>query len=182
MTRETVRYWKFAAFLTCLLCSPHAGAVDKKIEQDKVEVAMALQLLGFVEWPEEAGYVAAREIAIGVFEDSALHDEFKALAASSRFRVILIDGDSSLELLSSLDAIIVNGEERASVGQLLTRLQGFPVLLIGSFDGFLEMGGMVNFVKKQKRMTFEISLEHSNRVGIGYRAKLLRLANRVVEK
>lgn len=52
---------------------------------------------------------------------------------------------------------------------------------MGSFEGFLDLGGMVNFVRSQNRIAFEIDIGNARRRGIEFRAKLLRLASRVIE-
>tara|TARA_B110000037_G_scaffold220271_1_gene287468 strand:+ start:1795 stop:2373 length:579 start_codon:yes stop_codon:yes gene_type:complete len=153
----------------------------QKVEKDRVEAAMALQLLNFVTWPSEKG--ENDEILLGVFMNNATASDFEELVESPqsglRCRVKLVDEAVSLEELSSFDVLYFDGSNEAVVGRFISRLDGEGILLMGSFDGFLEMGGMVNFVKKQKRVTFDIDVKNSSRMGIGYRAQLLRIANRV---
>ena len=71
--------------------------------------------------------------------------------------------------------------KRASCSGASRRARARPwAPLIGAFDGFLQAGGMVNILKKQRRLTFEIDLERSRESGIAYRSKLLRLAERLI--
>ena len=186
MNLVSVTCWKKITVALCIfgLLSPLVWA--QKIEQAKVEAAIALRLLAFVEWPESHEGEDNREIVIGVYEEGSLLVEFENIierfSSNVTYRAVLIDEYSSQEDLSAIDAIYFGGEERVSITRSLRRVEGFPILLMGNFEGFLEMGGMVNFVKKQKKITFDIDLENSRKEGIAYRAKLLRLANRVVGK
>ncbi len=54
-----------------------------------------------------------------------------------------------------------------------------PILIVGESPSFIEQGGMVNLLKKGKRIQIEIGMQQSEYVGISYSAKLLRLARLV---
>ena len=54
------------------------------------------------------------------------------------------------------------------------------MLTVGDTGGFLEQGGIVNFVLEGTKVRFEISQEAAQRAGIRISSRLLRLATRVV--
>ncbi|MEJ2702075.1 MAG: YfiR family protein [Sedimentisphaerales bacterium] len=54
------------------------------------------------------------------------------------------------------------------------------ILTIGDTPGFLERGGIINFITEQKKVRFEINTAAAHRANLEIRSKLLRLAKRVL--
>ncbi len=153
------------------------------VEQDRVVVAMTVQMLSFIENVESSP--AADRVAIGVFEDESLLALLESLlesqAYAGKYRAVLIRSDSSLEEFQPLQALLFGDEKRDELSDTIRKTIDLPILLVGSFEGFLEQGGMVNIIRRQNRMTFEVDAGRAKRRGIEFRARLLRLANRVIE-
>lgn len=178
---------KIAAVVVLLLsCQFIPFANAQPFKEEKIEAAMTIRLLSFTEWPEQDPQEDRQEIIIGVFEDREFYDEFRSLATSAqyqgRFRIRLIQRDASNSELDAIDALFFSETRPREITRMIVRVADRPVVLIGSFDGFIEMGGMVNFAKRHRKVTFEIDAAKSKRNGIEYRAKLLRLATRVIEE
>ena len=68
------------------------------------------------------------------------------------------------------------------MNKVTKRLNGRAVLTIGEQDKFLEKGGIVNFVREKKKIRFEINLNVAEQARLQIRAKLVRLAKRVIKK
>lgn len=173
---------KATCILACLLASALGmPVVAAPVEQDTVEAAMSLQILGFTEWPEEG----SGPKTIGIVGSEPSYVAFDALLSdprfSGRFTVVRVTPQTSNDELFRCDALFFNNPDPVEIPRIVKRLEERPLVLIGTFEGFLEQGGLVNLIKKQKRLGFEIHLGNSNRRGIEYRAKLLRLANRIVQ-
>ena len=60
--------------------------------------------------------------------------------------------------------------------QILQDLQNAPVLTVADTGGFLDHGGIINFVLEGSKVRFEISQEAAERAGIKISSKLMRLA------
>lgn len=168
--------------LACLAWMATPAARSQTVDQDDVTAALALQLLSFTEWPGRTADDAP--IALGVFEDARLREAFEKLIEKppfrGRFAVSLATSDTPQETIEGLHALFFPSPEPRAIPHIVKRLEGRPVALLGSFDGFLEMGGMVNFTKRQRKIAFEINLDRSRASGIEYRSKLLRLASRII--
>ncbi|MBW8034759.1 MAG: YfiR family protein [Planctomycetes bacterium] len=65
--------------------------------------------------------------------------------------------------------------------ELLKALKDSGVLVIGEIPGFLENGGVINFVMENKKVRFEINAAAADRNGIKIRSQLLKLAKRVIK-
>ncbi|MDQ8184892.1 YfiR family protein [Pelagicoccus sp. SDUM812002] len=178
---------KATRFVACLLISMlGVNAFTQPIEQDTVEAAMTLQLLGFTEWPDKEPADESTPRTIGIMNSEPTYVAFKALLTdprfAGRFAIDRVDSGTPNEALFSYDAIFFSDPDPREIPRIIKRLENRPIVLIGTFEDFLEQGGLVNIVKKQKRLGFEIHLDNSNRRGIEYRAKLLRLATRIVQE
>ncbi len=146
---------------------------------------MTAQILSFTEWPPPARTDASAPIVVGVFGDADRFAVFEALFRDplyqGQFAARLVRADDGNDAFSALDALVfTSAAPPREVARAIKRLEGQPVALVGSFDGFLELGGMVNLTKKQKRLGFAIDLAQSRARGITYRAKLLRLASQII--
>lgn len=53
-------------------------------------------------------------------------------------------------------------------------------MTVGETDGFLESGGIVNFLMEDERVRFEINNTAARQAKLKIRSKLLRLAKRVI--
>ncbi len=178
---------KAAIAFSCLLFSTLGGlAYAEPVEQDTVEAAMTLQLLGFTEWPDGGIREATTPRIIGIMDSEPVYAAFESLLADPRFEgrflILRIDENTASEELFRCDALFFNKPDPTEIPRMVKKLADRPIVLIGSFEGFLEQGGLVNLTKKQRRLGFEIHMGNSKRRDIEYRAKLLRLATRIVQE
>jgi len=60
--------------------------------------------------------------------------------------------------------------------ELLQRVQRLPILTIGDQPGFCRLGGIINLRVIDRRVRFEVGLDHARRVGLSLDPQLLRLA------
>ena len=171
---------------TCTLACLLVGLLGTQgraepLEQATVEAAITLQLLGFTEWPDNP----PGPKTIGIVSTETSYAAFEALLSDQRFgdrfAIVRITPQSPNDELFRCDALFFGEPDPVEIPRIFRKLEDRPVVLIGTFEGFLEQGGLVNLIKRQKRLGFEIHLDHSERRGIEYRAKLLRLATRIVQ-
>lgn len=147
---------------------------------------MTLQILSFTEWPATDNALTANVRRIGIIESPNAYQAFDALISepvfNGKFTLIAIGPDTPPQELQSCDAIFFSEPNPIEIPRLIRKLGEGPVVLIGTYEGFLEDGGLVNLVRRQKKLRFEIQMDNSQRRGIEYRAKLLRLAERIVQE
>lgn len=171
-------------FLAVLLVIVGADLGAQTVERERLVAAMTARVLSFVDIP----VAPDREgpIRIGIFDDESLWavlDELlKEEAYANRYEAIRIGSNATSEELEKLQAVLFSGENRRDISDTIRKAGQLPILFVGAFEGFLEEGGMLNFVSRQNRMTFEVHVGRARDRGISFRSKLLRLASRVVEK
>jgi len=184
---QSARVTKAIIALACLLtCKLATQTHAEPVEQATIEAAMTLQLLSFTEWPAEQDQNVNHPRKIGIFQCEEHFDAFSQLTEDIRYKgkvtVALVHEELSATELAEFDALFFGEAEDTAIPRIIRKLEKQPIVLIGAFDGFLEQGGMVNLIKSQKKVRFEIHLSNSKRNGIEYRAKLLRLAAKVIRE
>ena len=60
--------------------------------------------------------------------------------------------------------------------QIIASLQGASVLTVGDLDGFLDEGGMIQFLTENDRVRFAINANAAGRAKLKISSKLLSLA------
>lgn len=182
--RSALRLIACLAFAGAAFVRPDLRAQSSSIEQSQIEAAMMLQILSFTEWPAPK-LDDSRSIDIGVYESPESLAAFEALVEDPRFRgrftIHSISANTDSDSLKKLEAVYFAENDPVDIPRLILRVQQEPIVLAGAFEGFLENGGMVNLTKRQRKIGFEIDLNVSRERGIEFRAKLLRLATRVIE-
>lgn len=90
--------------------------------------------------------------------------------------------DEQIEALKKCHVLFVCRSPQKQIKRILDSVQDSPLLTVADTSGFLESGGIINFVTEGKKVRFEINNTAARRAKLKLRSKLLRLAKRVVEE
>ena len=163
-----------------LLAAPAAGTQDTAAEYD-VKAAFLFNFTKFVEWPPSAFHDDRSTVRLCVFGDdpfgASLDEIAEGEVAGRRLMVLRVSGMNDP---TGCQILFISQSERERVPQILAEVRDAPVLTVGETQGFLERGGIVNFVLEGSRVRFEISQEAADRAGLKISSRLLRLATRVL--
>ncbi len=179
-----------------------AMANPRTSREDKIKAAFLYNFINFVDWPKEGVADSNQPITIGVIGS---RDFFKALEPLAQKKIkgrkILLKlfpdyaklkktrisedrrWSKKIEMLKALDALLLctcDSEPIEDAGSIVNALRDSPVLTVGETNGFLESGGIINFLMKDEKVRFEINNTVARKSGLKIRSKLLRLADRVV--
>ena len=75
--------------------------------------------------------------------------------------------------------IFIAASERRRLREIFQSMKGLPILTVGEADGFLDQGGVINFLLKGKDLGFEISVKSAQAAGLRLDAKFLEIADSV---
>jgi hypothetical protein len=194
------------AVLTLILAvfAAPAAADSKEAKERQVKAAFVYNFIKFVDWPDDAKADPNKPITIGVigFEDFIkAFDPIKGKKVKDRSILIKYFAgyekldksrddkdhgwDEKIQALKVCHVLIFCNCESVSVqnyGQIVKALRGTPILTIGEAKGFLESGGMINFVMEEEKVQFEINNAAAKESKLDIRSKLLRLAKRVINE
>ena len=87
-----------------------------------------------------------------------------------------------LKGLRACHVLFICPSEGAHLRRILDPIRTHGILTVADMPGFLEAGGMINFVIEDEKMRFEINTAAAGRAKLQIRARLLRLATRVVRQ
>ncbi len=175
--------------------------VDRNVE-DKLKVAFTYNFTKFVDWPEEIMPDSDEPIIIGVIGPKSLFEAFepirnkkvkkrsilvKHLAGYEKLKKPAKDNHDrwtqSIETIKTCHVLICcdwHPTKMKHLAEILDAIKGSPVLTIGECAGFLEIGGIINFIKEKKKLRFEINLAAATDNDLTIASQLLRLAKRVL--
>lgn len=86
-----------------------------------------------------------------------------------------------LVVLKKCHMLFVCESEKEHVKDIAEVVKNSGVLTISDTAGFLEAGGIINFVLEKNKIAFEVNLTAAEKAGLQIRSQLLRLAKRVVK-
>ncbi|UCD50347.1 MAG: YfiR family protein [Phycisphaerales bacterium] len=84
-----------------------------------------------------------------------------------------------IEAIRQCHVLFIGASEKSHLTTILDPIRTLGMLTVADAPGFLEAGGMINFVIEDKKLRFEINLAATRRAKLQIRSKLLRLARRV---
>jgi hypothetical protein len=155
-------------------------AAETASEYD-VKAAFLYNFTKFVEWPERAFHDDRSSVRLCVLGDDPFGRILRDIAAGEvAGRRLTVLGAPSLSDPAACQILFISRSEVKRLPAILRAVRNAPVLTVGDTTGFLEHGGIINFIPEGSRIRFEISQESAERAGLRISSKLLRLATRVV--
>jgi YfiR/HmsC-like len=160
--------------LLLLLVLP-AGAQELEYP---LKAAFLFNFVKFVEWPADAFAGERSPLAICVYGTDPFGDTLDNVVRGETVgeRGLIVQRPDALEDLRDCHVLFVSRSERSRLPEVLSRVQGAPVLTVGDTDGFLKAGGVINFVLEENKVRFQINPEAAERSQLKISSKLLRLA------
>jgi YfiR/HmsC-like len=160
------------------LVNPLQVHAQDALSEYQVKAAYLFNFLKFVEWPEESFADPLAPIVIGVVgEDpfgNALPQVVIGKTVQGRDLVIRIYRPG--EDLRGVHILFISASERKRLPIILSSLRGSSVLTVADTAGFLDAGGMIQFLNENGRVRFAINVDATGRAKLKMSSKLLSLA------
>ena len=181
LPQMSCRAFAGALALTCsaVLALP-SWAVPPTDREYRERSALLYSLSKFVEWPQRPDRQPDDDFLICVLREGAFHAVLssKLDGKTLRGRTVRIHRLEGWQGADRCAALFVTLASDA-INEELGALRGAAVLTVGAADGFLEQGGMIEFVRHRGSLTFEVNLERATAAGLRIDARVLKLARRV---
>ena len=165
-----------ALFLAVPLC-----ASGQALEHE-VKAAYLFRFLPFVEWPQSSFLRPDSPIVIGVLGDEAVLEELRGIVPGrvvqgrpvAAVRIPLDDRQGAS--LAGVHVLFVGREASAQLGRLgPTR----GILLVSDAERGLDQGAVVNFVRAEGRVRFEVAVDAAERRELTISSRMLAVASSV---
>jgi hypothetical protein len=95
--------------------------------------------------------------------------------------IIEIAANGQFDALKKCHLLFVCPSEKKYTKEIIDSVNSEGVLTVADSQGFLEMGGSVNFVIEDNKVRFDINLTAAEKAGLKIRSQLLRLAKKVIK-
>lgn len=168
-------------------CAYTRAADSETYPEHEVKAAFMYNFLKFIDWPDEKVADENESMNIFIVGDYPECKTFKDIQEKSqennpvRVRIFKsYEQMSDPNVLKECHLLYISKSEKKHVAEILKLVRDNNVLTVGEYDGFLEAGGMINFVEYKEKLRFEVNIPAATEADLKLRSKLLKLAKRVI--
>ncbi|MFQ5786429.1 MAG: YfiR family protein [Thermodesulfobacteriota bacterium] len=131
----------------------------------------------FIKWPEDAFLHEMDGFLIGVMGSDPFGNILDTLAAKKKVegRKLVIKRFSSLDEIETCHILFVSSSEKDHLEEILSKLNGPPVLFVGDTPGYAERGVGINFYIQGNKVWIEFNKEALERAGLKISSQLLNV-------
>jgi len=170
-----------AMLFSLLWVAAPKGQAQEGLSEYQVKAAYLFNFLKFVEYPSESFADPLAPMVIGVVGDDPFGNALPqiVIGKSVQGRDLVIRVYRTGEDLRGAHILFISTSEKKRLPMILSSLRGSSVLTVSDAAGFLEAGGMIQFLNENGRVRFAINVEATNRAKLKMSSKLLSLARLV---
>jgi len=155
-----------------------AVAQSSAPSQLDVQAVYLFDFAKFVRWPEGAEHGT---LTICVAGQKAYADTLTRLVKGEHInsRPVAVRMAPTPADVAGCDILFVGVSVKDQEPALLAAVEGKPVLTVSDIPGFLDSGGIIQFLVIDKRVRFSVDLHSATHSGIGLSSELLKVAVKV---
>ncbi len=159
------------------MSAPNAHA-QETLPEYQVKAAYLFNFLKFVEFPSESFDDPLAPFVIGVVGDDPFGNALPqvVIGKTVQGRDLVIHLYRTGEDLRGAHILFISASERKRLPMILSGLRGSSVLTVSDTEGFLEAGGMIQFLNENNRVRFAINADATSRANLKVSSKLMSLA------
>ena len=165
--------------LAVMLFSASASVMadETRISEYQVKTAFLYNFSRFVTWPQ-ATRQHRPEFTLCVTGSDPFGPELDRLAGKAvQDKTLVVRRLSSLAMIDDCQLVYIGDD--AAHSEILLLLGKQPVLTVSDAAGFIEEGGIIQFMLIQDKVRFRINVGAANAAGLNISSKLLSLADSV---
>ena len=184
----------FVVLALALFAAPISVQAQDDSAQNReyqVKAAFLYNFVKFVDWPKEKVADGNEPIIIGVIGKDPFGKAFDPIknkqvkgkkVVINRFKGLeeLRKSGEQIKAIRKCYLLFICSSEKEKLREIINLVKDDSVLTVGEVKGFLESGGIINFLVEGKKVAFEINNHASKQAKLKIRSKLLRLAKRVI--
>jgi hypothetical protein len=160
----------------CLAAAAHA----QQATEAALKAAFLYKFAGYVEWqkPHEGPFV------FGVMGADEVADELEAIVTGRQInnRPIAVKRLKPGEVTPDLRVLYVGRREAPQLAAVTRAARPLSVLVVSDAERGLEAGSVINLLKTEDRIGFEVSVDAAERSGLAVSSRMLAVARRVVPR
>ena len=153
------------------------------VQEYELKAAVLYKIVKYVDWPAASFKNTDNKYILYILGE----DPFGEMIQAYENRSI---NDKKLEIrrarrvsdIGPCHILFIGSSEEKNLSSILKAIEHLNILTVADMEEFAHRGGIINFVLKQNRITFEINLQSAKDAELQINAKLLRLATIVDRK
>lgn len=167
------------AFL--LLLFWQAPAIAQAVSDYQVKAAYVYNFAKFVDWPAESFSTPTAPIRLCVLNDHAFQSQLEQIVTGKSItgRPVIAITVQTGEESRDCQVLYINSSQQSR--HIFDLLQGTSVLTVGETKGFLEEGGIINFIFQGDQVHFQVNHKAATLAGLHMSSRLLSVAKAVIE-
>jgi hypothetical protein len=166
------------AFLgNAVATSPSISAQTDSAPEYYFKAAFLANFARLTEWPPDAFQNAEQPLVLCVQDPKPFGDALAEIDGKIiKGRKLTVTTCGSIDKLSGCHILFANSSDPKLRQKAARAVEKKPVLVVGEEEGFVEKGGMINFISVNNRIGFEINKTNSDAAGLKVSARLLKLS------
>lgn len=153
----------------------------REAEEYAIKAAMLYNFLFSIDWPAGVFKNPGDDFIIGIYGDDPFGNKLDVVATkrtedNRKIALKYFKENTASQVLRQCHLLFIAPFSRDRMKKLLDELKDYPVLTVSEVDGFIHLGGMINFVIVKDRVRFEINKAAADNAGIAIRSTLLKRA------
>jgi hypothetical protein len=171
------------ALVLVLLLAGSGFAHAQTATEYQVKAAYVYNFAKFVEWPAQDFPSSDAPIHICVLNNPPFERELNQIVKGKTIngRGIAIVSVKNAEESRACHILFTNASQDSQTRAILETLSHRSVLTVGETAGFVEKGGIINFIVVDDRVQFQVNHRVANEVGLRISSRLLSVAKLVAE-
>ncbi len=172
--------WWSMALLLVLLAATSGTAEAQAPSQYEIKAAFLINFARYTEWPDESDGTGPSQgqrvevCVLGRDPFGVVLDELDGREVGTR--TVAVRRSTVASELTACHVLFVARSEEGQFAEALGALEHRPILTVGDAAGFMESGGMINFVVRSNKLRFMINMDAVAGAGLDLSSRLLRLA------
>jgi hypothetical protein len=168
-----------AAGLMCALIGfPWMHAQNAGPSEYDVKSVYLFNFGRFVQWPAKVMEAPSDSFAICVLGQDPFGQSLRATVARETIagKTVVAKQIPALNDAAHCRVLFISSSEDSRLKQILDSLGSTSVLTVSDLPGFIQRGGMVQFVLEGNRVRFEVNSATTERAGLTLSSELLKVA------
>jgi len=167
-----------------LSCDEMLVAADAPgVSEEQVKAAFLISFPKYVDWPSNAFAEADSPIVVAVYGESGLDKDLQEMIKDKVimghplvFKRVTAEGEGA----GGYHILFIDATVARRIPDILEKLDGASVLTVGDSDDFLDSGGVIRLVKRDRKIRIEVNLTAAKRAHLKLSSKLLGVADVVL--
>lgn len=151
-------------------------------DEYRVKADFIFHFAQLVDWPPDAQPGTDNSLFLCTLGDDPFQGALEGTLAGKAIgkRVVRIRHLGEPKDMQACQILFLGKAQSKRIPMLVTNLHNAPVLTVGETAGFLEAGGMIDFLLEENKVRFDINLNAAESARLKIRSRLLILAQHVV--